>query len=83
MILLLKRRRLADAPRAATLAPAPDSTPSITIWITQMTGGVPVLSSLCVEADMRPFASSCMTQFTPGQGARMADQLRTYRGINI
>ncbi|PIL36885.1 hypothetical protein GSI_00575 [Ganoderma sinense ZZ0214-1] len=26
---------------------------------------------------------SCMTQFTPGQGARMADQLRTYRDIDI
>ncbi|KAI0771985.1 metalloprotease [Trametes elegans] len=26
---------------------------------------------------------SCMNQFTPGQSARMADQLRTYRGIDI
>lgn len=26
---------------------------------------------------------SCMTQFTPGQSVRMADQLRTYRGIGI
>ncbi|KAI0751490.1 metalloprotease [Daedaleopsis nitida] len=52
--------------------------------------GCPVGRDTCASAGVDPIHNymdysddSCMSEFTPGQTARMAAQLRTYRGITI